>query len=477
MMRVPSVLVAAAVLLTPMSRAWAVDPDSCDPRSFAPAYFRILESCEPRAELPADSPLRSGLQALRYVPLMEDDRGVYATFGGEARIRWERLDPQRFGLAGGKPFTARGERLFLHADLHRDEWRVFVQLSAASEVHWPVARPADKSEPDVAQSFVDWEFNGKPTAGVPTERLRIGRFELPFTTNRLVGVNDPANLRRTFQGGMLDFGLGRIPVTAFATRPMINETGGFDDHWSRSERFSGIDATLFKQSSATSPIDSINAFVFDRLHNFAQFQNGSGAEHVQTWGTRVAAHLGGLRAAAQLTLQHGRLGGQRMDGNGFTLDVSDSLGGPWAPTLSASFGRASGDARSGDGRLDTFDPLYPNLSYSTDAGYFYPGNNEDISAAIGIQPAATFQLQVGTYVIRRLRSEDAAYQPPGLVLLPGTGSGGSRLASLPFFKAIAQLDRYDDLALSLVTLRPAQTLLQAHARLSRYAMAQWTFRF
>ena len=367
--------IIGALAASTLLGAWqqcAAQSDPCDPRTFAPAYFRILEDCEGRAMLPADSPQRSGLQALRYLPLDDGDPLAFATLGGEARLRWERLDPQRFGLAGGQPFTARGERLLLHADVRRDEWRAFVQLSAAGEVNWPVARPADKSEPDVAQAFVDWQFDGKASAA-STQRLRIGRFELPFPTNRLVGVNDAANLRRTFQGAMLEIDIAQVPLTAFVTRPIVNKTGSFDDHWASTERFNGLDAVLLQSSGGVASLDSIDAFVFDRYRAFDQVQNGVGAEHVQTWGTRWAAHIGGLRGAVQATLQHGRLGSQRMDGNGLTVDLAESFAAPWSPTLTASFGRASGDAHPGDGRVDTFDPLYANLAYSTDAGVLLSG--------------------------------------------------------------------------------------------------------
>ena len=448
--------------------------DPCDPHTFAPAYFRILEHCEARAALESSDDRRHGLQALRYLSL-GDDADDYLSLGGEFRLRWERLAPQRFGLAGGHDFVARGERLLLHADAHIGAWRTFLQMSAAGEANWPVARPADRSEPDIAQAFVDWQ-PGRD------QYVRLGRFELPFPTNRLVGVNDATNLRRSFQGAALRMSLAGMPLDAFVTRPVVNKAGALDDHWAAGERFNGVNVGLLRAASAApaasmSMLDAIDVFVFDRHRAFAQVQNGAGAEHVQTWGTRWAAHAGHLRAAVQATLQHGRLGAQRMDGDGVTLDVAESFEAPWSPTISGSFGRASGDVRSGDGRIDTFDPLYANLAYSTDAGYFYPGNNEDLSIALNVQPASMFQMQVGAYAIRRVQSHDAAYQPPGIVLLPGTGNGGQRLATLPFFKAMVQVDHYNELVLSLVKLSPSDVLNAAHARGASYALLQWTARF
>lgn len=470
----PLTQIALVVVGLTTGAATHAQTDPCDPRSFAPAYFRILEHCDSRAALAPTDERRNGLQALRYIPL-EGDPDDYVSLGGEARLRWERLAPQRFGLAGGHDFVARGERLLLHADAHVGAWRTFLQMSAAGEANWPVARPADRSEPDIAQVFVDWQ-PGRD------QYLRVGRFELPFPTNRLVGVNDATNLRRAFQGAALRIDMAGMPLDAFVTRPVVNKPGALDDHWAAGERFNGVNVGLLRSgsvspASSSQLLDAIDVFVFDRYRAFAQVQNGAGAEHVQTWGTRWAAHAGHFRAAVQATLQYGRLGTQRMDGDGVTLDVSESFEAPWSPTLSGSFGRASGDVRSGDGRIDTFDPLYANLAYSTDAGYFYPGNNEDLSIALNVQPASMLQIQAGAYAIRRLQSHDATYQPPGIVLVPGSGTGGQRLALLPFLKTTIEVDRYDELVLSLVELSPSDVLRTAHARRASYGLLQWTARF
>ena len=86
-------------------------------------------------------------------------------------------------------------------------------------------------------------------------------------------------------------------------------------------------------------------------------------------------------------------------------------------------------------------------------------------------------MQAGAYSIRRLQSQDAAYQPPGLVLVAGNGTGGQHLATLPFIKATLQVDRYDEALISLVRLVPLEVLEAARARRSTYALLQWTFRF
>ena len=474
MARAPFTQIALVAVGLTIAVATQAQTDPCDPHSFAPAYFRILEHCEGHAALQPADERRNGLQALRYIAL-DGDPDDYVSLGGEARLRWERLAPQRFGLAGGHDVVARGERLLLHADAHVGTWRTFLQMSAAGEANWPVARPADRSEPEIAQAFVDWQ-PGRD------QYLRVGRFELPFPTNRLVGVNDATNLRRAFQGAALRIDLAGMPLDAFVTRPVVNKPGALDDHWAAGERFNGVNVGLLRSVpmapvSSAPMLDAIDVFVFDRYRAFAQVQNGAGAEHVQTWGTRWAAHAGHFRAALQATLQHGRLGTQRMDGYGVTLDIAESFEAPWSPTISGSFGRASGDVRSGDGRIDTFDPLYANLAFSTDAGYFYPGNNEDLSIALNVQPASMLQIKAGAYAIRRLQSHDAAYQPPGIVLVPGNGTGSQRLALLPFLKTTIEVDRYDELVLSLVELSPSDVLRTAHARRALYSLLQWTARF
>ena len=104
------------------------------------------------------------------------------------------------------------------------------------------------------------------------------------------------------------------------------------------------------------------------------------------------------------------------------------------PRVAASFGYASGDSNSRDNRLGTFDVLYPNLGYFTDAPVFYPGNTVDFQPNVTVELAPPLRLRAGSDIIHRLSKHDAVYTTPGVPLIPGTGTGSSYVTALRYLR-------------------------------------------
>ena len=451
--------------------------DPCNPATYSPAAYRFLEDCSQLGAEPADAESRQGLQRIRYLPLGEEP-GRYVSLGGELRARWERLDPQRFGLTGGRSFTANEQRSMLDADVHLDRLRFFTQLNASAEAGWPVARPADHSALDLSQAFADWTLSDAGQT-IPSF-IRLGRQEIALAPNRLIGVNEATNIRRAFDGALAQFGLAGTTTTAFVTHPVLNRPGAFDDKPNDAERFSGIDVLvpLPAQSDECARLQSVTGFVYRRTRDIAVFQNASGPELRDTYGLRFAGTLLAMTYLLQLDYQRGHVGAERISAKAGTLDLGwripvQSL----SPSIGASFGWAGGDKNAKDNTLQTFDTLYPNLSYGTEAGYFFPGNSRDVSFFLTIEPLDKTSAQVGVFEYWRVSSADAIYQPPGFVLIQGTGSGASKVATLPFFKVAHDFDRYNAVSLTAVRLVAQQVVTAQGGRSSNYGLVQWQFKF
>ena len=452
--------------------------DLCDPATFAPASHRFLEDCSALGRLPSESPERQGIQTLRYFPL-GDNPDRFVTLGGEFRVRWERLDPQRFGIAGGQAFSATAERLDGHADVHVNRFRLFVQLNTSAESGWPVARPADHSAADLAQGFMQWNLGGVDAKDASF--LRVGRQEIALAPNRLIGVNEATNLRRAFDGAMIQLAVAGTTTTAFVTRPVVNKAGAFDDRADDAERLDGVNWHAPVEASFEAlawSLQSVDAFAFRRHRDRAVFQNASGSEVRDTYGMRLAGDVAKVSYLIQLDWQRGTVGAEAISARAATLDLEwRPQRMPWGAVLSMSLGWAGGDRHPGDGKIGTFDTLYPNLSYGTDAGYFFPGNSWDASVAISVQPIARSTVQAGVFGYWRVSSSDAIYQPPGLVLVRGDGTGSNRVAVLPFLKVAYRIDRYSEVSASAVRLLAGPVLINAGGRSANYSLLQWQFRF
>jgi hypothetical protein len=92
-------------------------PPPAAPQTRKPPAYQALRQNEDWSVLADEA--RTGVDAIKYLPL-RDDRAVWLSLGGEARLRGEAWDGFRFGNPPSAPasdvFVL--SRLRLHADLH-----------------------------------------------------------------------------------------------------------------------------------------------------------------------------------------------------------------------------------------------------------------------------------------------------------------------------------------------------------------------
>jgi len=429
---------------------------ACPPRP-----FRWQDDCSSIAR--SDAAL--GWRRLRGIPLAADGSS-WLTLGGEYRFRIETLDEPSFGLRG-ETYTARDHRWFAHADLHNAAGvRLFVQLSAAADSgRKPASRSFDQSAVDFAQVFADLPFR----IGDNRLLLRLGRQELDLHGNRLVSTREAANLRRAFDMALASFSRGHVNALAFVGHTVHNSVGAFDDRADHGERFAGASFELVPGSSST---DAFTLFFLDRERPRAVFQDAVGAERRRTYGIRFTRTLPEWDLALQAAFQRGNVGAKRAQARGLAGDVGYRPA-HWAlrPRFGVSFGYASGDRMAHDDAVGTFDVLYPNLGYFTDAPVFYPGNTADIQPNLSASPAAGLTVQTGCDFIRRLETTDAVYEPPGIPLVRGDGTGSHAAATLCFGKATWRLTPNVELTGAYVHAQPEGVLRDAGGTATDYWLA------
>jgi hypothetical protein len=433
------------------------DADACAPRQ-----FRWQEDCRPgdARELLIDR--------LRAIPLV-DDNAFWLTLGGEYRFRVESLDEPTFGLRPVDDYTAVDHRWFMHADLRsRAGPRLFLQLSAAAEDgREPRARPFDRSALDLAQAFVDVPL----TAGGGALLLRVGRQELDMYGNRLVSTREAANLRRAFDIAFVSFTRGPVSFSAFAGRPVENRAGAFDDRRDHHEQFRGGVLEVTAASSSRSANTAL--FYFERERARAVYADFVGAERRRTAGIRHTRSSGAYDIALQAAYQLGDAGPKQIRAYGLAGDVGlRQPQWPLQPRFGLSFGVASGDRHADDSRLNTFDVLYPNLGYFTDAPVFYPGNTTDLQPNLTVRLSTATTVQSGCDFIVRNERADALYDPPGIPLARPVQSGADRAATLCYLKAQWRPSPHVEWSTAYVHGAVNAVLQSAGARAADYWLAQ-----
>lgn len=325
-------------------------------------------------------------------------------FSAEYRTRLESFQALDYGIdsgAGAAPaYTAIAHRARLGADWRaHPQLRLFAQVAAADQTgRLPRPRPFDESRPDLAQGFAEARL---PLGGSQLT-AKLGRQELALD-NRLIGLRDGVILRRSYDGLRLDAPVAGVALTGFLLQPVATAAGGLDDAPIAGERFSGVSARLPTRAQGEWML-----FAFDRQRRNARFANGTGGERRLTLGVGHDLKRGAWTSDVQAALQRGHVGAQRVLAWGGSAQLL------WQPDankplrLGLGLGAASGDGAAGDGKLSTFDPLYPNIAALSDAPLTYFSNQMHAQLAAENRIGPVLLRGTGTLLARQ-RKGDALY--------------------------------------------------------------------
>lgn len=373
---------------------------------------------------------------------LSDSGSVWLTLGGEYRLKTETLDAPDFGIRRtDRTYTANGQRFLVHADLRtKSGLRAFVQLSGASDSgRRPIERPFDRSRADVAQAFVDI-----PLPVFTSTILRVGRQEIDSAGNRLIALREAANLRLAFDMAHLETKIQGVSVAGFYGRPVLNRIGSFDDRGNPGETLLGgwVSAPLPKTSS------TVSLFFFSRDRKTAVYEQSTAADKRRTIGLRYFGSDHTWDYAIQAAYQYGDFGTAQIETSGVAGDVGWHPSVWGRPRIALSFGAAGGDGHPNDKFLGTFDVLYPNLGYFTDAPVYYPGNTADAQPNVTLNITPVLSVRTGSDFVFRVSKRDVVYAPPGIPLISGDGTGPAFVAALTYLRADWTINSHVQLSIS-----------------------------
>ncbi|MDR5805800.1 alginate export family protein [Caballeronia sp. LZ001] len=358
------------------------------------------------------------LDALKYIPLFGNP-DAYVSLGAVLRERVEMNDAPLFGLGSGRDDTYVLQRLEVHADVHLGPYvQVFTQLEDARPYGKDNVTSVDKNPLDLRQAFITFTH---PLAG-GLVKFRAGRQEMAFDLQRFVSVRDGPNVRQAFDGFWGDYETGPWRWIAYATQPVqYRFNTDFDDVSNRHLTFSG--ARVERQG--VGPGD-LSAYYSRYNRSNARFLDASGDEHRDVFDMRYAGNVSHIDWDVEGMYQSGHVGEKTISAwavgslAGYTLAAA-----PWTPRLGIQIDAASGDRHPGDGRVGTFNPLFPNGYYFTLAGYTGYTNLIHIKPSLTLKPKSKLSLLAGVGLQWRETTADAVYGQ-GSAVVPGTAGRGSR---------------------------------------------------
>ena len=234
----------------------------------------------------ADRECQTGdiLAPLQYIPLKGEDESYYLSFGFWIRERADYTsNPNWSNRPSGNLYLM--QRYLAHMDLHLGErFRFFGELASSVENGRNGGpRPGlDDEKLYVHQGFFDI---GLLRSGSDNLTLRAGRQEIALGSENLVSTRDGRNIRNSFDGVRLTWVKRDWSVDAFALKPVLNNSGYFDDPPSHGSSFWGLYAV---HPLPFLPHGSVDLYYMGLDNQSVLFDGkGAGREQRETLGTRL----------------------------------------------------------------------------------------------------------------------------------------------------------------------------------------------
>jgi hypothetical protein len=187
---------------------------------------------------------------------------------------------------------------------------------------------------------------------------------------------------------------------------------------------------------------------------------------------------GPLHLNLEGALQWGTFGDLDIRAWTVSADVGYSLKA-WrgSPRIGLKADVVSGDRDPDDRMLGTFNPLFPRLSYFSDANVATPANLMDVQPNITFNPARNISATLSWNVLWKYTRQDAFYAPP-LSPVPGTTNTRSSYIGQQF-EALAEWQTTDRVSVSAtyVYFEPGAFVKEAGGRSGSFGAAWAQFRF
>ena len=276
------------------------------------------------------------------------------SIGGEFRFRLEAETNKAFGATEPAQDTFWLHRYMVHADLkYRRLFRVFAQGIAAFDEERDLGlRGGDENRWDVHQLFFDLRVLGED---LPLT-LRVGRQELQYGAQRFVSPLGWANVRRRFDAVKLFAKGKRWDVDLWYAKPVVVQRKQRDRY---NEDFDFYGAYATYKGIPRHGLD-LYFFAIDDTGNRMNPNGNAGDVSRYTLGSRFWGKTAGFDYESELAGQWGRWAGDTIGAWSWSIYGGYTFAeAPWKPRLGAGFDWASGDDNPRDGKVGTFDQMFP----------------------------------------------------------------------------------------------------------------------
>jgi len=364
--------------------------------------------------------------AIKFIPL-NHKKDVYLSFGGQFRPRFEYYSNRHW--EGEEEENFYSQRIALHSDLVLGKYvRIFGELYHGYTSH--EKEFVEYDDLDFHQAFAEFIV---PLQENKELSLRFGRQEMTFGGARLVGFREGPNIRRTFDATRVNYKISQTNIQAFygkEVKPLFNT---FDNKFTF---FDGDDTNpelwgLYSQFKIKGFTGLNELYYLGFQSDFSKFNDVSGEENRYSLGLRRFGKLGKRwNYNTELIYQYGMIGNSDISAFNFETDWHYKLiNKTWKTSPGLKLEYTSGDKNTGDGKINTFNPMFVNPAYYSLAATITPVNMISVHPSVSVQPTKKLNLYVEWALFWRASKNDGLYSPPRFVNRPANGISNKNLGN------------------------------------------------
>jgi hypothetical protein len=297
-------------------------------------------------------------------------------------------------------------RIMLHSHWHFGDYlELFAQLRHGSALgrNEPNS-PLDRDDTDLHQGFVKGKYKNV--------ELRLGRQELSFGSRRLISLREGANVRQSFDGAKLTLGpeIGnskqQIDLLFFTFNN--SETGIFDNPVDDDELLWGLYWTREATNNVKPGFDYY--YLGSRQQRSSYFE-GEGQETRHSLGIRVWNDQQKFRYNIEGVVQGGSFQGSQILAWTISSETSYQIPSQCKLVLGLKAEAISGDRYQTDGKLGTFNALYPRGGYFGLLALIGPANLLDIHPSVSLSGPLDIRFTADWDAFWRYSKQDGIYFP------------------------------------------------------------------
>lgn len=395
-------LVATLLIMLPMTHAMSRGQST----PIAPVAFE-------RIVVPESGPVRERADREPELGLLEQwlpRRSDQLRVRGEWREQYESWRNREFGLFPNADDDYLLQRIYLDLEYRPNDWlRTLVELGAAHQFGSAFEpAPIDEDPAFIQQSMIDvlwWETQDWAVS------TRVGRETYGLGSGRLVAIRNGPNIRRSFDGVRLLSKTHDLDSQILFGSEV--EFGGdvFDNSISDNRLLWGCYHTLHNLEI----LQGCDLYYLGYRNQRAIFEQAIGEELRHSIGMRIFGREDDFDWNSELVAQLGEWNNRSIrawtlaNAFGYTLSSLKR-----SPRLGVKADIISGDDDPTDNDLGTFNAMFPNNSYFSEAAIFAPANLYDVNLNLDVDLVERLKLVVLWDFLWRYSKRDAVYIPPGI---------------------------------------------------------------